>query len=48
MLRMWMLGVGTMLLLGPMLAKSWRLFSILENTTLLQVYTCQIHFAINK
>jgi len=35
-LRPWLIGGGLMLLLGPMLAKLYRLFRILENTSLVQ------------
>lgn len=38
-IRPWLIGGGLMLLLGPMLAKLYRLFRILENTSLVQVLT---------
>ncbi len=36
-LRPWLVGVGVMLLMGPMIAKLYRLFRIIENTSLVQV-----------
>ncbi len=36
-LRPWLVGGGMILLLAPMLAKLYRLFRIIENTSLVQV-----------
>lgn len=36
-IRPWLIGGGAAFLLGPMLAKLYRLFRILENTSLVQV-----------
>ncbi len=35
-MRPWLLGLGVMLLLGPMLSKVYRLYRILENTSMVQ------------